>query len=280
MALVMFVSKFRFADCFAVINTMTPEKIFKKIIALDTLTPSDKVNALFTSLVNYVTDFSNHSRQKTLSKAKIAKLQNICSKAEYEMEVYWAKRIISGEYELKDFPYYQNYVELTRVEWAALKSCHDHAHHNVLFVGSGPLPMTAIILATLHNTSVTLVDSDLEAVRLSKKVINTLGLGQQIKIMHGDAAGFKKYHNFNTIFIAALVGDSAKGKIEIFDSIKENLADHTHIITRSSWGKRKLLYQPLPKKVYSMFSPILEIVPYNKIVNSVVIFKYEKNDHE
>jgi nicotianamine synthase len=246
------------------------KEIYSRIVSLKAYSSSAEVNALFSALVAIVI---NPTSKETLSAKKCRCLQTICSHAEYELEKYWAKEIISGNKHLVDFPYLKNYRDLTRLEWNALDSCTDHHHHNVLFIGSGPLPMTAIMLAKEHGVQSTLVDNSAEAAALSRKLIKTLGLEHFIKVVKADGATFKKVENFNVIFVAALAGVNAAQKMRVFANIKTNTSPHCHIIARSSWGKRKFLYAPLPQRVYSLFTPLIEITPYNEIVNSVVILK-------
>lgn len=249
---------------------MKLKEIYRQIVSLGDYKPSEKVDRLFSALVLKAVD---HSDIDMLTKKECGCLQKICSHAEYEMEKHWAKKIISDDKSLADFPYYENYINLTRLEWNALSSCSDHTRHAVLFVGSGPLPMTAIILAIKHKTKVTIIDNDLDAIKLSRKVIGKLGLRHMINILHADGNSFNGYEDFNVIFVAALAGTNPKQKKNIFKYISRKASKKCHVVARSSWGKRKLLYPPLPRSIYSLFKPIIEISPYNEIVNSVVIFE-------
>lgn len=247
-------------------------ELYKKISALEVYTPSEEVNGLFSKLVAEAIDPWG---EEMLSKKQCGCLQKICAYAEYELEMYWAQQIIAGTEQITDFPYCKNYKDLTRLEWNAVASCAEHDHHKVLFIGSGPLPMTAIMLALNHGVSSTLVDNDQKAVDISQAIIKTLGLDHMIEIVCADGKSFKNYKDFNVIFVAALAGQNASQKIDIFTHIKEAASAHCHVLARSSWGRRQLLYPPLPKKVWALFKPLLEISPYNEIVNSVVIFKNE-----
>ena len=218
-------------------------EIYDQIVALNDYKPSKKVNRLFSALVLKAIDSREN---EMLSKKKCGCLQKICSHAEYEMEKYWAQEIIKGNKSISEFTYYTNYKDLTRLEWNALASCSDHKHHTVLFVGSGPLPMTAIILACNYNIRSTLIDNDPVAVELSRVLIQVLKLEQMITIICADGSSYVNYNNFNVIFVAALVGTHSYQKEKIFNFIQKNASSHTHVIARSSWGKRKLLYPPLP----------------------------------
>lgn len=252
---------------------MKLKELYQQITKLEDYRPSEHVDKLFSALVG---EAINPWGEEMLSKKQCACLQKICAHAEYELEMYWAKEIILGNRSILDFPYYKNYKDLTRLEWSAIASCAEHDHHNVLFIGSGPLPMTAIVLATVHGISCTLVDNDLEAVEVSRKLIQTLGLEHMITVVCSDGDTFDRMSDFNMIYIAALAGQDDASKEKIFAHVQKTASAHCHILARSSWGRRQLLYPPLPKQIYSFFKPLMEISPYNEIVNSVVIFKNER----
>lgn len=249
------------------------EQIYTKINSLSNLKPSKEVNKLFSELVEIATD---NGYKVFLSQQKISRLQQLCSKAEYELEKYWAKEILVSDNPLEmleEFPYYQNYIDLTLLEVNSIRSCSTHNFHKLLFLGSGPLPLTAIILAQKYNIKSTLLDIDEEAVEISQRLIKKLGLSQMISIVKGDATHYKGYGDFEVIFVAALAGTDIRLKTAIFKQIKTFSKKNSHIIARSAWGNRTLLYKPLSREIFSIFQPILKVDPYNSIVNSIVIFK-------
>jgi len=249
-------------------------KLYEDIRKAGDLSPSPRINRLFGDLVREATRTFDERAGLSLKEERL--LQNLCSRAEYELERYWAERITaspSPRKELARFPYVKNYLDLTRLEWFSFQGCQTHKNHRVLFVGGGPLPLTAIMLAREFNIASTVIDSDKTAVGLSKKVIDQLGLARMVTIRHADARDFKDYGKFSVIFVAALAGLIPSQEENIFLRIKEKAKKGTHIMARSSWGNRRLLYRPLSPKTYRHFEPVLRIDPYSDIVNSVVIFK-------
>jgi nicotianamine synthase len=246
--------------------------LYKKIISLKNLTPTHKVNSLFEKLVEYVLS----GKDLKLSTRQRNRLQSVCAQAEYELEKYWAERIIKSknpQKEIKKFPYYQNYQKLTKMEWSALLSCAQHRDHKIIFVGGGPLPLTSIILAKNYGQRIRALDKDETACQLSQIVIKKLNLSGKIKITKDDGAKFNLYKNFNVIIVSALAGLNLKEKEKIFQKIKENAKPGSHILARSSFGTRTILYKPLSQRIYQMFKPILEIRPQNEVINSIVIFQ-------
>lgn len=108
-------------------------KTIAAILALHDFRPSPIVNKLFSDLVSFA--ISSKERYN-IAPDVLEKLQYACMHAEYELEKYWAEKIVKGEKQLQDFPYYENYKQLTRLEYKALQGCLcEHAHvHSVVFV--------------------------------------------------------------------------------------------------------------------------------------------------
>ncbi len=247
------------------------QNLYKKLKKLDCLKPSQNVNTIFQDLVQYVL---NQKTEINISANTIDFIQKTCSKAEYELEKYWAQEIIHNKNPkkaLQRFPYFQNYQQLTQLEWFSLLGCHHNHKHNFLFVGGGPLPLTALILAQKYQQTVTILEKEQEAVHLSQSLINILKMSEQIKIIHTDAQAYSDYGKYSVINIAALAGSALKEKTNIISRIHKYTKNDAHILARSSWGSRKILYKPFPKQDF--LAPVLEIHPQNEIINSVLIFK-------
>lgn len=253
------------------------QQIYGQVMSLQSFAPSKFVNHLFTQLVKIAVD--SRSRD-TLSSSQKKNLQLACSQAEFELERFWAKRIVNSKTPLqmlKRFPYLENYRKLTQMEWVGLQSCTVHTGHNVLFLGGGPLPLTAIILAQEYNIKVTVLDVSEDAVNLSSRLIKKLNLDDKVQVIHMSGQRFERYHEYDVIFLAALAGVHDSEKQAIFSQIHHSAAPETHILARSSYGKRQYLYRPLNLDAYKNLSPIIEIRPYHDVVNSVVIFKQTGN---
>lgn len=94
-------------------------------------------------------------------------LRNLCAQAECHLESHWAELISSGattregmlcyplqtknnltnnavQNLLSTFPYYSNYVDLTRLELAALQAVDPMPPQKIAFIGSGPMPLTSL----------------------------------------------------------------------------------------------------------------------------------------
>ncbi|KAI9669275.1 MAG: putative 26S proteasome regulatory subunit [Trizodia sp. TS-e1964] len=191
---------------------------YKALSNLPKLEPSPVVNSLFQALVEICSCTPTSSVvTKVLTNPYIneigAKLQQLCSTGEFQLEKYWSQKIygaatelassqgliqhphllvdphrvlMSGEAAhaaLQSFPYYQNYKELTRLELntvLAVKS--GEPPSTVTFIGSGPLPLTSIFIADMLkndnlNKPITIhnIDHCPKAVALSSALCQALG---------------------------------------------------------------------------------------------------------
>lgn len=253
---------------------MHPKEIYKQLSRADDLRPSPRINTLFSELVSHILNYPH--APCLLKKNEVENLQRICSEGECELEKYWARRIINSKspsLTLKSFPYFENYLKLVELEVSSLQKCRKHETHEILFCGGGALPLTSIILAQKFGISSTIIDNDKEAAALSQKLIQSLNLQTKITTLCRDAASFTNFYSFSVIYIAGLVGLSKERQELIFSHINKSIRKDTHILVRSSYGNRKLLYRPVSKKILKKFHLVLVVHPKNEIINSVFVLQ-------
>ena len=102
--------------------------------------PSEEVNAFFSELCQFVSGQIDYELDfdPIFVSDEVKDLQQACAVAEGEMEKFWSKKIQfsnSPEEVLRSFIYYDNYQDLTRLEYALLAS-QNAGVGKVLFVGS------------------------------------------------------------------------------------------------------------------------------------------------
>lgn len=244
--------------------------IIKNLRKLKDLKPSNEVNQIFSKLVDIA--LSENTKYNVTQKDK-KYIQLMASRAEYELEKYWANLIISGDKKLEEFIYYNNYVKLTKLEWMSLLSCKIHKRHKVLFIGSGPLPLTSIVLSRDFNCNVTLLDSSTEAINLSRQLLSKINLDNKFEFINKDAIKFNDYGKYDVIYFAALAGAANSLKKKILDKIKRLSKDDVHLIVRSSFGNREILYRKISNKDIEGYKIEVEVKPHNDVVNSFLILK-------
>ena len=162
-------------------------------------------------------------------------LPDLCGKAECEMEKYWARKLISAETLcLRDFWYIAEYEELCKAEAALIKG---RNYDCITFLGSGALPLTAIMLAEMFpNAHVNCVDMDTEACTLSYALIEKAGLGARISVLEQDATQYMPASNELVICAALLQGAEA-----VYEHIL--LQPDCDLIVRDSEGVYRFLYR-------------------------------------
>jgi hypothetical protein len=131
------------------------------------------------------------------------------------MEMQQARAIIAGSRPweiLKNFVYYPNYLHLAEMEFEGAKL---KAKDRVIFLGSGPLPLSLIALAAGHGIRGIGIEKETVNGELSRQVIARLGLGEQIEIIIGDHYVLPLPHVCNLV----MVGAEAIPKREIFSHL-------------------------------------------------------------
>lgn len=217
--------------------------------AADMTPANENINRALGAFVRAVLDFPldrvaeieavlQHEDVRALREPLLQKL----TQAEFEMELFYAR---PGR--LQSFPYHENYRVLVAEEIAAINLDHfntddapdDALRGDIYFVGSGPLPLTAVECARQTGRSVICVERDAEAVALSRRVIEETGVAHLVSVIEGDGAALD-YTGAGLVIVAALVD----GKEKTIDAIRKT-APEAMIGVRSAEGLRTLLYREI-----------------------------------
>ena len=113
---------------------------------------------------------------------------------------------------LEHFVYYPNYLALARIEYGGAGL---HAGDRVVFLGSGPLPLSLICLSTLYSIEGVGIEQDEGRATLSRAVISKLGLERHIQIICGNHFALP----LKVPSVLILIGADAMPKAEIFDHL-------------------------------------------------------------
>jgi hypothetical protein len=205
--------------------------------------PSGHLKAVFRRLDYLIAhDIDNISAEDILSNSGFNSAFDAIStfRSQYtaELEAEQAKSILKSSdpwKTLTDFTYLPNYIQLARTEsrGAGLKP-----GNTVLFLGSGPLPLTLIVLCHQHGLNGIGIEQDPERVELSRKVLEKLGLSSQIRIIRGNQQTLPLAETPELIMVAA----QAEPKKDIFDHLASVLPAGTKISYRIyEKGLRRML---------------------------------------
>ncbi|KAI9357812.1 Nicotianamine synthase [Pilaira anomala] len=251
------------------------------------LKPSEHVNALFTKLVTLSTyQYDDQTLSIVLNhpiiKVLIPTLRTMASQGEYFLELTWATNLIEqtreyqeGKPNLSRFVYYQNYQDLVQLELNALRGV-GAQFNNIVFIGSGPLPLTPILMyqqlpsAIMHN-----IDRDQASITISNELLQKLGIAHGFRQHVMDAIAYPDFQGADVVMLGALVGQDVTEKLQFLKTIGKNMKSGSFLLARSAHSLRKLLYPSIePYQINTCdFETVCVLHPYNDVVNSVVIAK-------
>jgi nicotianamine synthase-like protein len=249
------------------------------------LRPSPEVNATFHELVELCTAPAVHDEALLSRLAEhAAALRTLCATGEFELEREWSTRIARAADpvgELGRFPYLDNYRDLVRLELAALQAVGKGTPSSVAVLGSGPLPLTGLVLAGEHGARVVHVDRDERCLTLDAAVTEAVGLSAGIDRVQADLATpycadrlrAARVDQAELVVLAALVGSSSEAKRSIVERLVPVLRPDAIVLVRSAHGLRSLLYAPVRREDLAGLRVLLEIHPGTDVVNSVLVAK-------
>ncbi len=254
--------------------------IHGKLLSAKSLEPSEKINSTFRELVGIVLDTPADHSKDILEDKEIRSIKNglrkMSAKAETELELFWVKSALrsrDADKILRFFPYYSNYERMTDLEIESMRLCDIHDGHSVLFVGSGPLPLSSIMMARKCDALIDNLDMDDEACKLSQSLVNKSGLSERIRVIKGNILDMVNISKYQTIFIAALAGETDEEKKKIIDHIAGKSAVNTHIVMRSVSDLGTLLYPEITAEHLKNIDVVRRSGRSKDIINTIIVGK-------
>ncbi|KAI3803919.1 hypothetical protein L1987_32084 [Smallanthus sonchifolius] len=259
-------------------------QIYDQISKLETLKPSKYVDTLFTQLVLtcippssiIISNLPNNIQEIR------AKLIRLCGEAEGHLEAHFstllATNFSSPLDNLDVFPYYSNYLKLSRVEYDILNEHYSATTgplKRVAFVGSGPLPLTSIVLATYHLKETTFHNYDINptANAMACRLVSTdPDLSQRMVFHTSDILDVThELKEYDVVFMAALVGMDVDEKVKVVQHLEKYMAPESILMVRSAHGARAFLYPVVDPQDLQGFEVLSVFHPVDDVINSVVI---------
>ena len=188
------------------------------------------------------------------------------------MEIENARDIIKASLPwdiLNKFVYVPNYLELARMEYHGGNLT---IGDRVVFLGSGPLPLSLIFLYTQYGIKSIGIEQTSEYAELSQEIINVLKLKEHICIIQGNHFSLPLEQDCQLI----MIGADALPKHEIFNHLTKVLPEKTRLSYRIyEKGLRCLL------DIQSFFELPPEFKEYRRIrpnppVNNTSVFVIKK----
>ncbi|PQP96108.1 nicotianamine synthase [Prunus yedoensis var. nudiflora] len=256
-------------------------ELYEQISSLESLKPSKDVNMLFTQLVLTCMPPSPIDVSKLCQGVQEirSKLIRLCGEAEGLLENHFST--ILGSYEhplhhLTIFPYYSNYLKLSKLEFTILSQHFPHVPSKIAFVGSGPLPLTSIVLASNHLPTTSFHNYDIDPSANSKAlglVSSDPDLSKRMVFHTTDIMDVTNaLKDYDVVFLAALVGMDKMEKLKIIDHLAKYMAPGATLMLRSAHGARAFLYPVIdPCDDLRGFEVLSVFHPADEVINSVVI---------
>jgi hypothetical protein len=183
------------------------------------------------------------------------------------LEVGRAEQVISASdpwEALAGFIFHPNYLELARME---TRGAGLQAGDRVVFLGSGPLPLSCITMCAGHGVFCTGVERELELVELSRRAVERLGLADRLRIVHGDHRSLPLDDKADLTMVAS----AAEPKAEIFQHLAEVLPAGAKVSYRiHEKGLRRLINSPCLQAAPPGFREIGRVQPRPPVINTCV----------
>ncbi|WP_456386931.1 nicotianamine synthase family protein [Desulfolithobacter sp.] len=186
------------------------------------------------------------------------------------LEIEQARSVLAASVpwdRLREFTFYPNYEHLADMEMqgAGLKP-----GDTAVFLGSGPLPLSLIFLCSRYDLKGIGIEQDASFVKLSRQVVDHLGLAGRISIRKGDHFSLPLEEHCHLFMIAAM----ARPKREIFHHLACNLPPGSLVSYRLyEKGLRRLLDQDGNFSLPPGFTEYRRIRPRPPVNNTVVVVK-------
>jgi len=225
------------------------------------LSYSDTINALFTQLQKQLETFSS------LPKTLISRLQTIWGYRGYSMEKHF-----SMQKEYKKFDFYPKYRRLLEFDTRCLrKSMKNRRYSKVIFIGSGPLPLSLKLLRL--NIQKVGYDVSNEALDLAKVSVPKDRFGRKIIYKKGNFFNLTiKEKQPVVIYVAGLI----QGKENGLKRLAKQLPKGSLMVVRTvANDKRGFLYEKINKNALYRIGQAKEFIPTKSsgVVNGMIIIK-------
>lgn len=172
-------------------------------------------------------------------------LQDKLSEAEFLVELGDSLHISKSEDTVLDnirrLSYWNIYMALVSEELSTLRRITradgQKEKSGIVFVGSGPMPLSPIILHLIGDVEVLCLEIDPVAYDASCFLLERMGLGNKVTVVLENGSDFD-YSSYSRVFVASLVRD----KIGVLNQIKRTSPDSL-VAVRTAEGMKRIMYE-------------------------------------
>lgn len=172
-------------------------------------------------------------------------LQDKLSEAEFLVELGDSLHISKSEDSVLDnirrLSYWNIYMALVSEELSTLRRITradgQKEKSRIVFVGSGPMPLSPIILHLIGDVEVLCLEIDPVAYDSSCFLLERMGLGNKVTVVLENGSDFD-YSSYSRVFVASLVRD----KLGVLNQIKRTSPDSL-VAVRTAEGMKRIMYE-------------------------------------
>lgn len=175
------------------------------------------------------------------------KLQDKLSEAEFLAELSDSRHMHESEGTVMDIvtrlPNWNIYKALVTGELSTLRRFIREDRQTekspIVFVGSGPMPLSAIILHLFGEVNVICLEMNAAAYEASRSLLEYLGLGTKVTVVLANGSEFD-YCPYSQIFVASLV----RNKLAVLEQISRTSPDPV-VAVRTAEGMKQIMYESI-----------------------------------
>ncbi|WP_161601458.1 nicotianamine synthase family protein [Paenibacillus luteus] len=175
------------------------------------------------------------------------RLQDNLSIAEFQVELADSQPVCGAGDSVLDIvarlPYWHIYMALVSEEFSTLRQLIRQdgqiEKSPIVFIGSGPMPLSPIILHLFGEVEVVCLEIDPDAYEASCSFLEKVGLRTKVNVILENGAAFD-YSLYNQIFVASLV----RNKRAVLEQISRTSSDPL-VAVRTAEGMRQIMYEAI-----------------------------------
>src|SRR5215510_3535727 len=165
----------------------------------------------------------------------VARLNEAYCFWESRLEHQFAQRLARGQVELADYFLHERFEMLVKRELSLIANSR---LKRVLIVGSGVLPISALLVHAQTGAPVDCVARDPAAAEISRQVIERCRCSTSVRVL-GERQAFLDLQDYDLILIEL----PFEAKKNILKGARKRCRTDCQILCRTSYGLRQLLYQ-------------------------------------
>ena len=188
-------------------------------------------------------------------------------------EHYWAQTLLQSADPqttlTTEYPWFSHYQRAVGLESNAIYALSGKQDLAVLMAGSGPLPITSLLLG-LQGMTVSNLDIDSDALSVGQQVQQQVYPSQKQSFKCADICQYEDFDQFDVVWLAALAGSSDVKK-QILRHLFTHMRPGSFVVVRTAFNLRQLLYPSITFNDLAPFIPKLKIQTYSDNFHSILI---------